>query len=198
MYSPNTLTKISIRTKLSTYSSLLVMGVVLSVGISLYLAERYYLVQRAQQGNVEIVQTAPTVSYEVQIRGDQPPSPGEGGRGRAVEIVRIEQGNAVLEVHNPADLPHPGTPVPGGHPPESSVADHLEDVAGPEAGPGVALPTEGEDRIRAGLDPAVDHAREVNTQEWEPRVRDRVDQVPYQPPPLRHQIVILAAKRDDL
>ncbi|MCC6661265.1 MAG: elongation factor 4 [Phycisphaerales bacterium] len=63
-----------------------------------------------REGGVEIVQTAPTVSYEVQIRGDKPPAPKDTtGAGRSVEVVRIENGNAVLEVHNPADLPHPGS-----------------------------------------------------------------------------------------
>jgi GTP-binding protein LepA len=62
-----------------------------------------------REGGVEVVQTAPTVSYEVQIRGANPPAPKEGGAGRTVEVVRVENGNAVLEVHNPADLPHPGS-----------------------------------------------------------------------------------------
>lgn len=58
------MTRISLRTKLSTYSSLLVLGVVLSVGISLYLAERYYLVQRAQQNHLETVQFLAQVGRE--------------------------------------------------------------------------------------------------------------------------------------
>lgn len=59
--------KISLRTKLSTYSSLLVLGVVLSVGISLYLAERYYLVQRAQQNHLETVQFLAQVGREAVV-----------------------------------------------------------------------------------------------------------------------------------
>ncbi len=70
-----------------------------------------------REGGVEVVQTAPTVSYEVLIRGTTytPPATSKAapGTGRAVEQVRVEpspQGdNAVLEVHNPADLPHAGS-----------------------------------------------------------------------------------------
>ena len=74
-----------------------------------------------REGGAECVQTAPTVSYEVLIRGTTytPPTTGaaaskaSGGSGRAVEQVRLEKSpqgdNAVLEVHNPADLPHPGS-----------------------------------------------------------------------------------------
>jgi hypothetical protein len=50
------LKKISLRTKLSLYSSLLVLGVVSSVGFSLYVAERHYLLQRFQQSQQESVQ----------------------------------------------------------------------------------------------------------------------------------------------
>lgn len=56
--------KISLRAKLSTYSSLLVLAVVLSVGASLYLAERLYLFQRAQQSHMEIVQFLAQVGRE--------------------------------------------------------------------------------------------------------------------------------------
>ncbi len=91
-----------------------------------------------REGGAECVQTAPTVSYEVLIRGNPtgasaPSTPASGtgvppvsipptgplgslrtgSGGRAVQVVRLEpspQGdNAVLEVHNPADLPHPGS-----------------------------------------------------------------------------------------
>ncbi|MBL9032938.1 MAG: elongation factor 4 [Phycisphaerae bacterium] len=60
-----------------------------------------------REGGVEVVQTAPTVSYEVQVRGDKPDLHKEGGGQKSIEIVRVENGNAVLEVHNPADLPNP-------------------------------------------------------------------------------------------
>jgi signal transduction histidine kinase len=56
--------KISLRAKLGTYSSLLVLGAVLSVGASLYLAERFYLFQRAQQSQMEIVQFLAQVGRE--------------------------------------------------------------------------------------------------------------------------------------
>ena len=46
-----------------------------------------------------------------------------------------------------------------------------------EAGPRVALAAEGEHGVRPGLDAAVDHSREVDAEEREPRVGHRVDQV---------------------
>jgi GTP-binding protein LepA len=60
-----------------------------------------------REGEVQVVQTAPTVSYEVLVRGDKPDLHKEGGGQKSIELVRIENGNAVLEVHNPADLPNP-------------------------------------------------------------------------------------------
>jgi len=60
-----------------------------------------------REGGVEIVQTAPTVSYEVQVHGDQPDLHKEGGGQKSITIVKVENGNAVLEIHNPADLPNP-------------------------------------------------------------------------------------------
>ncbi len=68
-----------------------------------------------REGGVEIIQTAPTVSYEVVLRGQR--STGQQGNitvtgagGKAIENVRVdEHGRAVIEVHNPADLPDAGT-----------------------------------------------------------------------------------------
>jgi signal transduction histidine kinase len=58
------LKKISLRIKLSLYSSLLVLGVVSSVGVSLYFAERHYLIQRVQQSQMEIVQFLAQIGRE--------------------------------------------------------------------------------------------------------------------------------------
>ncbi len=68
-----------------------------------------------REGHVEVVQTAPTVSYQVKVRGDKPDLHKEGGGQKSIEIVAVEDrpkgsetgGNAILEVHNPADLPNP-------------------------------------------------------------------------------------------
>jgi GTP-binding protein LepA len=62
-----------------------------------------------REGHVEVVQTAPTVSYRVLIRGNTPPPPKEGQGKVDYEIVGEEAGNLVLEVHNPADLPNPSS-----------------------------------------------------------------------------------------
>ena len=72
-----------------------------------------------REGGVEIVQTAPTVSYRVLIRGEAAQaakSSTKGGSGAASYSI-IEQGGApgsslkpgftLIEVHNPADLPDP-------------------------------------------------------------------------------------------
>jgi signal transduction histidine kinase len=63
-YTRSSVKKISLRAKLTTYSSLLVLGVVFSVGASLYLTERYYLVQQAQQKHLEVVQFLAQVGRE--------------------------------------------------------------------------------------------------------------------------------------
>jgi GTP-binding protein LepA len=64
-----------------------------------------------REGGVEVVQTAPTVSYQVLIRGTTPPPPKEG-QGKVDYTIVGEEGpagdrNLLLEVHNPADLPNP-------------------------------------------------------------------------------------------
>jgi GTP-binding protein LepA len=64
-----------------------------------------------REGGVEIVQTAPTVSYEVVLRGARGTGASNtimGAGGKAIEPKRIESGKVVIEVHNPADLPDPG------------------------------------------------------------------------------------------
>ncbi|MGE3109039.1 MAG: elongation factor 4 [Phycisphaerales bacterium] len=65
-----------------------------------------------REGHVEIVQTAPTVSYEVVLRGTRTTAAGTtltGAGGKALEPKRVEDGKPVIEVHNPADLPDPGS-----------------------------------------------------------------------------------------
>ncbi len=57
-----------------------------------------------REGGVEIVQTAPTVSYRVLCRGSEPPTPREGRQ--SYDILGVENGNCLIEVHNPADLPN--------------------------------------------------------------------------------------------
>jgi len=66
-----------------------------------------------REGNVQIVQTAPTVSYHVLVRGTDTVT---GSNGQALKSVEtsspffrnIPEGNQLLEVHNPADLPNMG------------------------------------------------------------------------------------------
>ena len=64
-----------------------------------------------REGNVEIVQTAPTVSYHVLVRGLDTVTGSNGQSLKNVEptspfYTDIPQGMQLLEVHNPADLPN--------------------------------------------------------------------------------------------
>jgi GTP-binding protein LepA len=58
-----------------------------------------------REGGVEIVQTAPTVSYRVLMRGTNH----KALANRDITVLPQEGENALIEVHNPADLPDPGT-----------------------------------------------------------------------------------------
>ena len=62
----------------------------------------------------------------------------------------------------------------------------------------VALAPEREHRVRAALDAAADHPREVDAEERQARVGHRVDEVLAEVFGVRLQFVILAAERDDL
>jgi GTP-binding protein LepA len=66
-----------------------------------------------REGGVQVVQTAPTVSYHVLVRGTDTIT---GGNGQSLKPVDpssefckdIKPGMQLLEVHNPADLPNVG------------------------------------------------------------------------------------------
>ncbi|HRJ49083.1 MAG: elongation factor 4 [Phycisphaeraceae bacterium] len=66
-----------------------------------------------REGGVQIVQTAPTVSYHVLVRGTDTVT---GANGQALKSVDhsspfyrdVPAGSQLLEVHNPADLPNMG------------------------------------------------------------------------------------------
>ncbi|MFN7614523.1 MAG: GTP-binding protein, partial [Phycisphaerae bacterium] len=69
-----------------------------------------------REGDVEIVQTAPTVSYHVLVRGTDTMT---GANGQALKPVdpsspfwrEVPEGHQLLEVHNPGDLPNQGNIV---------------------------------------------------------------------------------------
>lgn len=69
-----------------------------------------------REGDVEIVQTAPTVSYHVLVRGTDTMT---GANGQALKPVdpsspfwrEVPPGHQLLEVHNPGDLPNQGNIV---------------------------------------------------------------------------------------
>ncbi|MBC7835409.1 MAG: elongation factor 4 [Phycisphaerales bacterium] len=61
-----------------------------------------------REGDVEIVQTAPTVSYQILMRGTYAPRK-DATSGRDIAVIGEENGRTLVEVHNPADLPDPGS-----------------------------------------------------------------------------------------
>ena len=72
----------------------------------------------------------------------------------------------------------------------------------PELGPirigvAVVLTTDGQHRVRADLHPAVDPPCEMDAEEREPRVRDRVDEPTDKVLRFGHQRVVLTAERHD-
>src|ERR1019366_6165757 len=57
--------------------------------------------------------------------------------------------------------------------------------------------TEGQQSVRAGLDAAIDPAREMYSEEREARIGNRVNKRPYQVAPLWLHFVIFSAEGDD-
>ena len=121
------------------------------------------------------------------------------------ELVGPDRGHVALELAHERALrpvpPHLGQPGP-------QIA--ARPAAGTRGRPGsrpgrarlrvappVALPGEGEDRVRAGPDLAVDARREMDAQEREARVGDRVDEPADEAPGLRRERVVVAPERDD-
>ena len=76
---------------------------------------------------------------------------------------------------------------------EAAAAHHLGERPPAEVlhdqGWPVPLPGERQHRVRAGLDPSVDHPREVNPQERKARIRHRVDQIAHEVLAFGHQFV---------
>ena len=75
--------------------------------------------------------------------------------------------------HGAVLLANPRPPVGCGHLPEAGVRQRAQRLAQAEAGLAVALPGQGQYRVRARLYRAVDSPGEVYAQEWELRVRHR-------------------------
>ena len=67
-----------------------------------------------------------------------------------------------------------------GQAPRTGVGQHRREIAGTERRPRIALPGQGRHGAGADVDPAVHIAGEMHTEEWEGRVRHRVDQPPHQ------------------
>ena len=88
-------------------------------------------------------------------------------------------------------------PEPPGEAPEAGVAGDRDDLAEIDVVAPVAVAGEREDRVRAGPDRAVVAAREVDPEEREARVRDRVDEPADERPRVRREPVVVAPERDD-
>src|SRR5262249_46441570 len=95
-------------------------------------------------------------------------------------------------------LAQAGHPVSCGQAPESAVGRHGSEVAQRDVAVAVALALPREHGVRSRLDSAVNRAREVDAEEREGRIGNRVHQVPDQADALRSQLVALAAEGDDV
>ena len=84
------------------------------------------------------------------------------------------------------------------HDQKSLVGEGLPGVAQCKAEFLIPFPLEGQDRVGTGLHTARDHAGKVDPQEGEGRVRNRIEQVPYQVFLLGLEGVVLSPEGDDL
>src|SRR5262245_555885 len=91
-----------------------------------------------------------------------------------------------------------GLPELPRHLPEAAEPGHLPQIAERHIAHPIPFAAEGKYRVRAGLDAAADHAREVDAEERQRGIGDRVDQVAHQMMGTRHEFVIFAAERNDL
>ena len=95
------------------------------------------------------------------------------------------------------DLVKPHAPVSPREPAEAPAAHGLENVTSAKVEPVIALPREGEDRVRADVDTAVDAACEVHAQEWVGGVGHGIHEPPNELLARLGQAVVLTAERND-
>jgi hypothetical protein len=88
--------------------------------------------------------------------------------------------------------------VAGEHPPEAGKEQVLRDVAHVHGELPISLSRQTEHRVRADRHAAVDHAREMDAEEGEVRVRDGVDQTRDDVVLRAREPVVLAAEGNDL
>src|SRR5207244_3483804 len=104
-----------------------------------------------------------------------------------------ERRSAERAVH----LVGPGAPVATRHLPESPIGERRGELPRAHASEPVALAGEREDGVRARLDVAVDGPREVDAEERELGVGDRIDEAAHERASLGPEQVVLARERDD-
>src|SRR5262249_3281516 len=85
-----------------------------------------------------------------------------------------------------------------GHAPESAIAQHLQKIGKRKTQAVITFAAESQNGVGSSLHAAVNHAREMHSQERKTRVWDRIDQVPYQRTALRNELIILATEGQDL
>src|SRR6266481_7445969 len=81
--------------------------------------------------------------------------------------------------------------------PQAGKAQRIEKVEKVDVALAVTFAREGEHRIGASLDAAVNQARKMDAEKRKLRIRDGVNQIAHQELPLRLDLVILAPKGND-
>ena len=93
--------------------------------------------------------------------------------------------------------PRRRAPVTAKHQPRPRPADGVGQVAGADAAAPIALARQRQDRVGPEPHAAVDLAGQMDAEERQRRVRHRVDQALDERGPLRPQLPVLAAERND-
>lgn len=88
-------------------------------------------------------------------------------------------------------------PMSAGEFPERAVGECFDRIAETEICFEITFAFQGQDGVWACVDGAVNHLCEMNAEEWELGIRDRIDERLNEVTLLRDELVILAAERDD-
>lgn len=88
-------------------------------------------------------------------------------------------------------------PVARGESPKRRRGQGLPDIPEGERTLAIALSAPGQDCVRASLDSPIDHARQVNPEKREARIRNRIDKAADKISILRLKAIVLATKRQN-
>src|SRR6516164_5865974 len=81
--------------------------------------------------------------------------------------------------------------------PETRERKRLKQIGTAYVRSAIPLPPEGEHGVWSGVDGVIDHARKMNTKEWKIGIGHWVNQILYEIPLFRYQLVVLATEGDD-